>query len=189
VRETVALSLKVNGVARSLTVEPRETLAEVVRDRLGLTGTKISCDAQVCGACTLLVDGLPISGCTYLAVDADERDVRSVEGLRAPDGTLSPLQQAFIDHAAFQCGFCTAGFLMSATALLEENPRPTREEVIHGLEGNICRCTGYEPIVNAVLAAAGADPGAHTNVAHAGAEPEIDEGAGGPVDVGPETPE
>jgi carbon-monoxide dehydrogenase small subunit len=194
VRETVALSLSVNGVARSLTVEPRETLAEVVRDRLGLTGTKISCDAQVCGACTLLVDGLPVSGCTFLAVDADARPVRTVEGLRAPDGSLSPLQQAFIDHAAFQCGFCTPGFLLAATALLEENPRPSREEVIHGLEGNICRCTGYEPIVAAVLAAAaanGTDSG-HAPAAHAPAGPheaETDEGADGPVLVGPETQE
>jgi carbon-monoxide dehydrogenase small subunit len=159
VRDTLPLELDVNDVHRSLTVEPRETLADVVRDRLGLTGTKISCDAQVCGACTVLVEGLPVSACTYLAVDADSRSVRTVEGLRAANGALSPLQQAFIDHAAFQCGFCTAGMLMAATALLEESPHPTRSEVIHALEGNLCRCTGYEPIVNAVLAAAEtADP-------------------------------
>lgn len=210
-RETVELAISVNGVARSLAVEPRETLAEVVRDRLGLTGTKISCDAQVCGACTLLVDGLAVSGCTFLAVDADSREVRTVEGLRRADGRLSPLQQAFIDNAAFQCGFCTPGFLLAATALLEENPRPTRDEVIHGLEGNICRCTGYDPIVTAVLAAADtlaavdamaaedrgpvADGGlASASPTNAGrsASPmaaDIDEGAEGTVDVGPEVAE
>src|SRR3954449_2162783 len=156
-RATTPLAFSVNGIARTLNVEPRETLADVVRDRLGLTGTKISCDAQVCGACTVLVDGLAVSGCTYLAVDADQRSVRTVEGLRAADGTLSPLQQAFIDHAAFQCGFCTPGMLMAATAILRDNPRPSREDVVQGLEGNLCRCTGYAPIVDAVLDAAGRD--------------------------------
>jgi aerobic-type carbon monoxide dehydrogenase small subunit (CoxS/CutS family) len=145
--------LIVNGASRRLRIEPRETLADVLRDRLGLTGLKISCDAQVCGACTVLVDGLPVSACTFLAIDADGRRVRTVEGL-AEDGRLSPLQQAFIDQAAFQCGFCTAGMLMAATALLEEQPDPSRTDVVHGLEGNLCRCTGYEPIVEAVLAAA-----------------------------------
>ncbi len=155
--DAVGIELAVNGVARRLDIEPRETLAEVLRARLGLTGTKISCDAQVCGACTVLVDGLAVSACTYLAVDADGRAVRTVEGLAA-GGALSPLQQAFIDKAAFQCGFCTAGMLMTATALLEDDPRPTREAVIHGLEGNLCRCTGYVSIVDAVLAAAGVEP-------------------------------
>ena len=150
--ELVTIELSVNGVARSLLIEPRETLAEVLRDRLGLTGTKVSCDAQVCGACTVLVDGLAMSACTYLAVDADGRAVRTVEGL-ATDGVLAPVQQAFVDKAAFQCGFCTSGMLMAATALLEDNPTPTREEVVRSLEGNICRCTGYVPIVEAVLAA------------------------------------
>ncbi len=152
-RETVDTLVTVNGQPRELTIEPRETLADVLRDRLGLTGLKVSCDAQVCGACTVLVDGLPVSGCTFLAVDADRKRVRTVEGL-AEDGRLSPLQQAFIDAAAFQCGFCTPGMLMAATALLEDEPNPTRADVIHGLEGNLCRCTGYEPIVEAVLAAA-----------------------------------
>jgi aerobic-type carbon monoxide dehydrogenase small subunit (CoxS/CutS family) len=141
-----------------VTIEPRETLADVLRDRLGLTGLKVSCDAQVCGACTVLVDGLPVSGCTFLAIDADGKRVRTVEGL-ADDGHLSPLQQAFIDAAAFQCGFCTPGMLMAATALLEDQPDPSRAEVIHGLEGNLCRCTGYEPIVEAVLAAAATGQG------------------------------
>lgn len=151
-RELITIELTVNGRPHTLTIEPRETLADVVRDRLGLTGTKVSCDAQVCGACTVLVDGLAVSACTYLAVDADGRRVTTVEGLAA-DGRLSPLQEAFIDRAAFQCGFCTPGMLMAATALLAENPAPSRDEIVHALDGNICRCTGYAPIVDAILAA------------------------------------
>ena len=152
-RETVAIELTVNGRPQSLTIEPRETLADVLRDRLGLTGTKVSCDAQVCGACTVLVGDRPVSACTFLAVDAEADAVRTVEGL-ATDGVLTPLQQAFIDEAAFQCGFCTPGMLMAATALLDENPSPTAAEVEAALEGNLCRCTGYAPIVAAVLRAA-----------------------------------
>ncbi len=151
--ETIDLELSVNAKFHALRVEPRETLGEVLRDRMSLTGTKISCDAQVCGACTVLVDGLAVSACTYLAADADGREVRTIEGL-AIDGQLSPVQQAFIDHAGFQCGFCTPGMLMAATSLLDEDPDPTREAVIHGLEGNLCRCTGYAQIIYAVLAAA-----------------------------------
>ena len=151
--EAFDLVVEVNGDRRSIRIEPRETLADVLRERLALTGTKVSCDAQVCGACTVLVDDLSVSACTYLAVDADGRRVRTVEGL-ATDGRLSPVQQAFLDHAGFQCGFCTPGMLMAATALLEEDPAPTREAVIHGLEGNLCRCTGYAQIIDAVLAAA-----------------------------------
>ncbi len=156
--DEMVVALTVNGRTHGLSIEPRETLAEVLRERLSLTGAKVSCDAQVCGACTVLVDGLPVSACTFLAVDADGRRVRTVEGL-AEAGCLSPLQQSFIDHAAFQCGFCTPGMLMAATALLEEQPHPTREEVVHGLEGNLCRCTGYAPIVEAVLAAAAGTAG------------------------------
>ncbi|HUQ78459.1 MAG TPA: (2Fe-2S)-binding protein [Patescibacteria group bacterium] len=151
--ETMDVALIVNDRERSIRIEPRETLGEVLRERLGLTGTKISCDAQVCGACTVLVDDLAVSACTYLAIDADRRTVRTVEGL-ATDGRLGTLQQAFIDNAGFQCGFCTPGMLMAATALLEENPEPSRDEVIHALEGNLCRCTGYAQIIDAVLAAA-----------------------------------
>jgi aerobic carbon-monoxide dehydrogenase small subunit len=161
------LVIDVNGDERALRIEPRETLAEVLRERLGLTGTKVSCDAQVCGACTVLVDGLGVSACTYLAVDADQRAVRTVEGLGAP-GRLSPLQQAFLDNAGFQCGFCTPGMLMAATALLEEDPDPTREAVVHALEGNLCRCTGYAQIIDAVLAAAATRQPA-TSVAEGGA--------------------
>jgi carbon-monoxide dehydrogenase small subunit len=157
VPEIVELSMVVNGRRRTLLIEPRETLADVLRERLGLTGLKVSCDVQVCGACTVLVDGLAVSACTYLAADAGGREVLTVEGL-AHDGKLSSLQQAFIDAAAFQCGFCTPGMLMTATALLLENPSPTREEVVAGIGGNLCRCTGYVPIVDAVLAAAAARP-------------------------------
>jgi carbon-monoxide dehydrogenase small subunit len=155
VPETIELAFEVNGTQRTLRIEPRETLAEVLRDRLALTGTKVSCDAQVCGACTVLVDGLAVSACTYLAFDAEGRGVRTVEGL-ATDGQLDPVQQAFIDHAGFQCGFCTPGMLMAATALLEEDPAPTRDAVVHGMEGNLCRCTGYAQIIDAIVAAADA---------------------------------
>jgi carbon-monoxide dehydrogenase small subunit len=151
--DTLDLAMTVNDRERSIRIEPRETLGEVLRDRLGLTGTKISCDAQVCGACTVLVDDLAVSACTFLAIDAESRTVRTVEGL-AIDGTLSTVQQAFIDNAGFQCGFCTPGMLMTTTALLEENPDPSRDEVIHALEGNLCRCTGYAQIIDSVLAAA-----------------------------------
>jgi aerobic-type carbon monoxide dehydrogenase small subunit (CoxS/CutS family) len=152
-RPTLPISMAVNGRQVELTVEPREMLAHVLRERLGLTGTKVSCDVQVCGACTVLVEGRSVSACTTLAADADGRSVETVEGL-AVDGELSALQQAFIDCAAFQCGYCTAGMLMSATELLRENPMPSRREVVDHLEGNLCRCTGYEPIVAAVLRAA-----------------------------------
>ncbi len=152
--DVVALAMDVNGRRHVLRVEPRELLADVLRLRLGLTGLKVSCDVQVCGACTVLVDGLAVSACTYLAIDADGRSVTTVEGL-ASDGELTPLQQAFIDQAAFQCGFCTPGMVMAGTALLADNPAPTRDEVIAGIEGNLCRCTGYLPIIDAVLAAAG----------------------------------
>jgi aerobic-type carbon monoxide dehydrogenase small subunit (CoxS/CutS family) len=153
VYETLELLVSVNGRPRALRVEPRETLADVLRERLGLSGLKVSCDVQVCGACTVLVDGLAVSACTYLAADAEGRAVTTVEGL-ARDGQLTSLQQAFIDAAAFQCGFCTPGMLMAGTALLADNPAPTREEVVAELEGNICRCTGYVPIIDAVLRAA-----------------------------------
>jgi aerobic-type carbon monoxide dehydrogenase small subunit (CoxS/CutS family) len=152
----VALELRVNGRLVRIHAEPRETLADVLRERLGLTGLKVSCDAQVCGACTVLVDELAVSGCAYLAIDADGREVTTVEGL-ARDGELSPLQRSFIDCAAFQCGFCTPGMLMASSALLAEHPTPTREEVVAGLEGNLCRCTGYVPIIEAVLRAAGVE--------------------------------
>jgi aerobic-type carbon monoxide dehydrogenase small subunit (CoxS/CutS family) len=154
-RPQIDVRLTVNGREHELRIEPRQTLAEILRGPLALTGTKVSCDSQVCGTCTVLVDGLTVSSCTYLAADADGRDVRTVEGLANPEtGELTVLQQSFIDYAAFQCGFCTPGFLITASSLLDETPRPTREQVIEGLEGNICRCTGYQQIVDAVMAAA-----------------------------------
>ncbi|MGZ9159753.1 MAG: (2Fe-2S)-binding protein [Candidatus Limnocylindrales bacterium] len=152
--DTIELAFEVNGRAQELPIEPRELLADVLRQRLGLTGLKVSCDIQVCGACTVLVDGLAVSACTYLAADAEGRAVTTVEGL-AVDGQLTRIQQAFIDEAAFQCGFCTPGMVMAATALLADNPTPTRAEAVAGIEGNLCRCTGYLPIIDAVLAAAG----------------------------------
>lgn len=146
---TTSILLKVNGQERRVEVEDRWTLAEVFRDHLGLTGTKIGCDRSQCGACTVLLDGSPIYSCTYLAVWADGRELTTVEGLANGD-QLDPLQQSFIDHDGPQCGFCTSGQLMSATALLANNPSPTRDEVRQGLAGNICRCSNYNRYVDSV---------------------------------------
>jgi carbon-monoxide dehydrogenase small subunit len=137
----------------TLAVPAHALLLDVLRDRLGLTGAKRSCDMQVCGACTVLVDGEPVSACTHLAVEADGRDVLTVEGL-ADGETLDPVQQAFVDHGAVQCGFCTPGMLLTARALLAEHPAPTREQVTQYLRGSLCRCTGYVKIVEAILACA-----------------------------------
>ncbi|MQA81421.1 MAG: 2Fe-2S iron-sulfur cluster binding domain-containing protein [Streptosporangiales bacterium] len=153
------VDVNVNGAHHTRTVPVRQTLAAFLRDDLGLTGTKLSCGFQVCGVCTVLVDGRPVSACTYLAVDADASTVTTVEGL-AEGERLHPLQEAFVDGFALQCGFCTPGFLMMAKALLDSCPDPSREQVVEHLEGNICRCTGYEPIVDAVLAAARSARGA-----------------------------
>ncbi len=149
------LSFQLNDKPIEIKCEAEETLAEVLRDRLNLTGTKVSCDVQVCGACTVLVDGLPVSSCTLLAYEARGKTVLTIEGLEQADGTLDPIQQAFIDEFAFQCGFCTPGMIMAAKVLLDENPRPTREEIVHHMDGNICRCTGYVPIIKAIQRAAG----------------------------------
>ena len=148
------IQITVNGVSRRVEVEERWTLVEVLRDHLGLTGTKIGCDRGECGACTVILDGRAVYSCSQLAVWADRRRVETVEGL-ARDGRLSPLQQAFVDHNAPQCGFCTSGQLMAATALLARNPRPSAAEVRSGMAGNLCRCSNYNAIVEAVLAAAG----------------------------------
>jgi carbon-monoxide dehydrogenase small subunit len=142
----------INGRERTLHVENATLLLDLLRD-LGLSGAKPSCEMEVCGACTVQLDGLPVSACTTLAVELDGRSIETVEHLDA-DGELHPIQQAFLDRSALQCGFCTPGMIMSAKALLEDNPRPTRAEVTHWMEGNICRCTGYEPIIDAVLDAA-----------------------------------
>ena len=148
------LEITLNGKPRQVDCEPQESLAEVLRNTLNLNGTKVSCDVQVCGACTVLVDDVPVSACTYLAYEARGKKVTTIEGLEKPDGTLHPLQQAFIDEFAFQCGYCTPGMIMSAKSLLDENPQPTRDEIIHHMDGNICRCTGYVPIVAAIERAA-----------------------------------
>jgi aerobic-type carbon monoxide dehydrogenase small subunit (CoxS/CutS family) len=150
----VNLQFTLNGKPVALDCEAADTLAEVLRNSLNLNGTKVSCEVQVCGACTVLVDGLPVSACTYLAYEARGKNVTTVEGLEKPDGTLQSLQQAFIDEFAFQCGYCTPGMIMSAKALLDQNPRPSRDEIIHHMDGNICRCTGYLPIVAAIQRAA-----------------------------------
>jgi aerobic-type carbon monoxide dehydrogenase small subunit (CoxS/CutS family) len=159
----ISIGLEVNRRPIRLVVAPNETLAQVLRDRLSLHGTKVSCDAQVCGTCTVLVDGRAVSSCTLLAADADGTRVTSVEGLaETATGRLARVQRAFVERAAFQCGYCTAGFLMSATALLSEVPNPTRAQVVEYLEGNICRCTGYDAIVAAVLDAADDGSGGRT---------------------------
>jgi aerobic-type carbon monoxide dehydrogenase small subunit (CoxS/CutS family) len=148
-----AVRFTVNGTEQALEVEDRWTLAEVLRDHLGLTGTKIGCERGECGACTVLVDGAPVYSCSTLAAWMEGKAVRTVEGL-ARDGELSALQRAFIEHNAPQCGFCTSGQLMASTALLESNPSPTADEVRRALVGNLCRCANYNAIVEAVLAAA-----------------------------------
>jgi aerobic carbon-monoxide dehydrogenase small subunit len=145
--------LLVNGRRHDVELAPHDLLLDVLRDRLDLKGTKRSCDSQVCGACTVLVDGLAVSACTYLAVEADGRAVLTVEGLADGD-TLHPLQRAFLDAGAVQCGFCTAGMLLTARALLDDNPAPTREDILHYLRGSLCRCTGYRKIVEAIAASA-----------------------------------
>ena len=146
-----SLAFTVNGRAVALDVPAHALLLDVLRERLGLKGAKRSCDMQVCGACTVLVDGAPVSSCTYLAVEADGARVLTVEGLGDGD-TLDPLQEAFIEHGAVQCGFCTSGMIMSARALLAEDPAPTRERVAHYLRGNLCRCTGYRKVIDAIVA-------------------------------------
>lgn len=152
----VEIALTVNGVPVRAVVEPRQSLADFLRENLALTGTHLGCEHGACGACTVLVDGAAVRSCLVFAVQADGGEVVTVEGL-AQGGALSPLQRAFRAHHALQCGFCTPGFLVAATALLAENPDPTADEVRAALSGQICRCTGYVGIVEAVLAAAKAE--------------------------------
>jgi aerobic carbon-monoxide dehydrogenase small subunit len=149
------VSLTVNGSPREADVEPRQLLAYFLRDDLGLKGTNVGCDTSSCGSCTVLIDGESVKSCTVLAVQADGSEVTTIEGL-ASDGELHPVQQAFHENHGLQCGFCTPGFVMAVVSLLEENPNPSEEEIRIGLEGNLCRCTGYQNIVRAVQAAAGA---------------------------------
>jgi aerobic-type carbon monoxide dehydrogenase small subunit (CoxS/CutS family) len=145
------LKLVVNGQPYELYVKPKTLLVEVLRDHLGLTGTKRSCNSSSCGACTVILNGLAVKSCSILALQADGGEVLTVEGL-ARGAELHPLQEAFLDYGAFQCGFCTAGMLMSAKALLDENPKPTKEQIKQGINGNICRCTGYNSIIRAITA-------------------------------------
>ncbi len=149
------VSMTVNGKAVSGEVEGRTLLSAFLREGLGLTGTHVGCDTSQCGACVVHVDGQPVKSCTVFALDVAGAQVKTIEGMANPDGSLGTLQQAFQDHHGLQCGFCTPGMVMSSAALLAENPKPTEAEVRHYLEGNICRCTGYHNIVKAVLTASG----------------------------------
>jgi carbon-monoxide dehydrogenase small subunit len=152
-RPRLTIHITVNGRPVQAEIEPRELLLDFLRDRLGLTGAKHSCGVQVCGSCTVLLDGLPVSACSTLAYEGHNREVLTIEGL-AQDGELHPLQEAFIDHTALQCGFCTPGMILAAKSLLDENPHPTLEEMRRYLKGNLCRCTGYWNILEAIQAAA-----------------------------------
>jgi carbon-monoxide dehydrogenase small subunit len=154
----IQISITVNGTPHTHAVEPRLLLVHYLRDTLRLTGTNIGCDTSQCGACTVLLDGKPVKSCTIFAVQADGSRVTSIEGL-AQTGALHPVQQSFWEKHGLQCGFCTPGMIMSAAGLLAENPRPTEQEIRHALEGNYCRCTGYQNIVTAIQhAAAGMTP-------------------------------
>ena len=148
-----AVTVTVNGVSHTSEVEPRTLLVHYLREQLSLTGTHVGCDTSNCGACTVWLDGDAVKSCTVLAVQADGGEVTTIEGI-AENGSLHPMQQAFHDQHGLQCGYCTPGMVMAAIKLLEANPSPTDEEIRHGLEGNLCRCTGYQNIVRAVLRAA-----------------------------------
>jgi carbon-monoxide dehydrogenase small subunit len=151
---TQKVQVKLNGRETSAEVEPRLLLAHMIRDVLGLTGTHIGCDTSSCGACTVILDGRPIKSCTLFAVQADGREILTIEGMMR-DGQLHPLQQAFHEQHGLQCGFCTPGMILSAYALLQRNPSPSEEEIRWGISGNLCRCTGYQNIVAAIQSAAG----------------------------------
>lgn len=153
----VEITVTVNGTPHTHDVEPRTLLVQYIREHVGLTGTNIGCDTSSCGACSLHLNGEAVKSCTVLAVQADGTDIRTIEGMADADGTLHPMQQAFMENHGLQCGYCTPGMVMAATSLLDENPNPTEEEVRIGLEGNLCRCTGYHNIVKSVLAAASAN--------------------------------
>ena len=155
----IAIETTVNGRTVTLEIDPWESLASALRDRLGMTGTKVSCDVQACGACTVLVDGLPRSACTYLAYETRGRQVVTVEGLETVDGSLTAIQDAFIAESAFQCGFCTPGMLLATHALLMNQDANEDDEIIEHMSGNLCRCTGYLPILAAVLRAREAKAG------------------------------
>ena len=147
------VSITVNGDAHELTLEPRELLVYVLRERLGLTGAVVGCDTSSCGACTVLLDGVSVKACTVLGVQADGCEITTIEGL-SQSGSLHPLQESFHDHYAVQCGYCTSGMVLSAASLLAELPSPSEDEIRRGIEGNLCRCTGYQNIVDAIAAVA-----------------------------------
>jgi aerobic carbon-monoxide dehydrogenase small subunit len=149
------VSITVNGAEHTLDLDPRELLVYVLRERLGLTGTNVGCDTSSCGACTVLLDGESVKSCTLLGVQADGREITTIEGL-ATNGSLHPVQEAFREQHGLQCGYCTPGFVMATVSLLQETPNPSEQEIRHALEGNLCRCTGYHNIVRAVQVAAGA---------------------------------
>ncbi len=148
------VDLCINGDSYRISVQPNEFLADVLRNKLDLTGTKTACDMGVCGSCTVLLDGLPVSSCLTLAVDAEGKEITTIEGMESPGGELHPVQESFLDKGAVQCGFCTAGMVMTAKGFLDKNPNPTEPEIRQALSGNICRCTGYAKIVEAVEDAA-----------------------------------
>ena len=150
------VSITVNGAEHILELAPRELLVYVLRERLGLTGTNVGCDTSSCGACTVLLDGESVKSCTLLGVQADGHEITTIEGL-ATNGTMHPVQEAFHLQHGLQCGYCTPGFIMAVVSLLDETPNPSEEEIRHALEGNLCRCTGYQNIVRAVQAAAGVE--------------------------------
>ena len=153
--DTVPVSVTVNGTTYARNVEPRDLLVYFLREDLGLTGTHVGCDTSQCGACTVMIDGRPVKSCTMFAVQANGRQMTTIEGL-ARNGKLTPLQEAFWNEHGLQCGFCTPGFIMTATALLQSNPNPSEAQIRKGLEGNLCRCTGYANIVRAVQTASSA---------------------------------
>jgi aerobic carbon-monoxide dehydrogenase small subunit len=155
-----AISMTVNGTRHDADVEPRTLLVYFLREHLGLTGTNVGCDTSSCGSCTVHLDGESVKSCTLLAVQADGREVTTIEGMAEADGAMHPLQDAFHRNHGLQCGFCTPGMIMAATSYLRENPSPTEEEVRESLEGNLCRCTGYQNIVTSILDAAGEMSGA-----------------------------
>jgi aerobic carbon-monoxide dehydrogenase small subunit len=155
------VSITVNGKRQDADVEPRTLLVYLLREQFGLTGTNVGCDTSTCGSCTVLLDGESVKSCSLLALQADGREITTIEGMAAADGTLHPLQDAFHRHHGLQCGYCTPGMIMAAASLLQEHPTPTEQEVREGLEGNLCRCTGYQNIVASILDAAGRTSGAN----------------------------
>ena len=153
---SVEVSININGTRQTHDVEPRTLLVQYIREHAGLTGTNIGCDTSSCGACSIHLNGEAVKSCTILAAQADGQEIKTIEGMADADGTLHPMQQAFMENHGLQCGYCTPGMVMAATSLLDENPNPSEEDVRLGLEGNLCRCTGYHNIVKSVLAAASA---------------------------------